>query len=201
MSPQCGNNTIQTLNLWHLWRRSWYPDVTSMRVKHNTNFETMTSVAPIVVLWCRLNACKTQYTCWICEICGANHGIWMSPQCVQNTIQTLKLWYLWHQSWYSDAASMRVKHNTNVDFVTSVAPTTVSECRPNAYKTQYKRWSYDICGTNRVLNTMQTLNLWHLWRQPRYPNVASMRVNTQYKRSSYDIRGTNHATLIPPQCV
>ena len=92
ISPQRMQNTIHTLKLLHPsasvmapWYRldacktqyirwvygipghqSWYPDIASTRVKHNTHVEF---IAPL----------------------GINHGTLISPQRVQNTMHTLNL--------------------------------------------------------------------------------------------------------------
>ena len=101
-----------------------YPGVASMRVTHNTNVEIIPSLgitygtlilpqcmqntiqtlslyhpsASLMVPWCRLYACKTQYKCWVYTI----------PR---------------HHSWYPDVASMHVKHNTHVEFIQSLGIT------------------------------------------------------------------------------
>ena len=138
MVPWCRLNECKTQCTRWMYtiprHQSWYPDVASMRVKHNTNLECIPSL-------------------------GINHGILMSPQCMQNTIHTLKL--------YHPSASIMVPW-----------------CRLNAYKTQYKGWIYTIPR-----------------HQSWYPDVVSMRVQHNTNIELIQALGINHGTPMSPQCV
>jgi len=169
-------------------------DVASTGVKQNTTLNSYHPRASIKVPWDRVKACKTQYKCCIDSIpwhhlwypdvtsmrvkCGTNvelipslavtSGTLMSPQHVQNTIQTLteyhhpspslitpwrrlnvcetqcKCWMYTtprHQSWHLGVASTREKHHTHVESSPAIM---VPRCHLNSCKTQYTHSIYTI---------------------------------------------------------
>ncbi len=160
---------IYTIPRHHLW----YPDVASTRVNHNTNVECIPSTGishstPMspqywVKLYKSWSQTMPRHRSWCPDVVpmhvkrdanvecmlslGINHGTLVSPQRVQNTMQTLMCCFFVtpaHQSWYPSVASMHVTHNTRIESIPSLGINHGTWCCLNACKTQYKHWIHTI---------------------------------------------------------
>ena len=80
---------------------------------------------------------------------------------------------------------MRVKHNTDDEFGTSLGLNYVTQMSPEC-----------------MLNIIQTTSCWHLpCSQLCYPNVARMRVKRNASDEFGSSLGLHHVTQMSPECV